>query len=167
MVIIECSGTKYWTLQFDMFPVTKLERFTVIDFGSHISPLYELYSNQVNLPAGKRHCSGGTAGLRMRVKKEDAEMLAQKLFNLLVILAQRDQEEFDQNPFEVDENVSNSEGFNRNILQERFDEMDEKELIRHWKHYKLNQPYHKKYLSWIEEELTGRFIEIPKIDISK
>jgi len=163
MVTIDHDGTQYWSIEFDMFPVKKFERFSVVDYSDHILPLYELYVKQAKLPIDKKHCVGGSRALRFKVKKEDAEMLAEELFDLLVNLAEWDELLFDKNPYELGETGANSEGFNPEISIQQLIELTDQELMREWMQFKKNQPYHKKYLAWIEQVLKKRSIQIPDV----
>ena len=57
------SGTEFWKIEFDVFPIVKLEQIVVINFADHVIPLYLLYSKYRNL--NKNNCinSGGGRNL--------------------------------------------------------------------------------------------------------
>ena len=101
------AGTKYWKIEFDTASITQNERIVIVDYCDHVIPLYELYCVYSNLPSNKKSYAGGTRNLVFTVFKKDAVEIAEKLFDLLFLLSQQDQELFDENPIEV-----NSEGVN-------------------------------------------------------
>ena len=93
------SGTKYWKIEFDMASVTMRERFVIISYADHIIPLYKLYAKYSSLPDNKYMYVGGGRNLIFTVHKKDAPDLAEKLFDLLLLLHEHDQKLFDENPF--------------------------------------------------------------------
>ena len=156
MVTVDTSGTRYWHIDFDVFPVTKMERFTVINYSDHVIPLYKVYVADAHLPTDKVSAVGGGRNLRMCVRKEDAEMLAEKMFDLLVVLAQIDQERFDEAPYELNSEGRNSEGFKPDGVRETLRAMSDDDLQRHYVYWKTDQPHQKKYLALIDEEIARR-----------
>lgn len=94
------SGTKYWKMDFDVFPITKLERVTKINYAEHVIPLYDLYCKYADLPLDRSTYSGGGRSLVFTVHKKDATNIAEKLFDLLMLLSERDQQLFDESPIE-------------------------------------------------------------------
>jgi hypothetical protein len=156
LVSVDTSGTRYWHINFDAFPVTKMERFTVINYSDHIIPLYKVYVAGANLPTDKVSAIGGGRNLRMCIRKEDAEMLAEKMFDLLVVLAEMDQERFDESPFELNSEGRNSEGFKPDGVRDSLKKMNDKDLQVHYMVWSDQNPHQKKYLTLIEEEISRR-----------
>lgn len=157
-VVIIKSGTKYWKIDFDVFPVTKMERFVIINYAEHIMPLYELYIKYTNLPSSKISAAGGGRNLVFKVHKKDAPDIAEKLFDLLVLLLKRDQELFDENPYTVDEEGHNSEGFHVAKFVEELKEMSDLEIIKKFRRLKESNPLMLLTLELIKNEMIKRNI---------
>lgn len=106
-VSVETSGKKYWNIVYDTFTIKKFERFYAIHYDEFIQPFYRDYCQKVKLPSHKALFGN----LSFIVYKKDAPEIAEKLFDLLVILSKKDQELFDENPITVNKERFNSEGY--------------------------------------------------------
>jgi hypothetical protein len=153
------SGTKYWKIDFDMFPTTKMERFVIINYSAHVIPLYELYIKYSKLPRNKYSVAGGSRNLVFTVHKKDAPEIAEKLFDLLMLLSKRDQELFDENPYTINEEGCNSEGWHVEKFVKDLKEMSDSELIKKFWRLKESNPLMLQTLQLIIDEMTMRNIK--------
>ena len=94
-VRISQSGTKYWKVNYDILPLTMFERFVVIYYTDHTIPFYDKYCKDCNLPQRRQVYSGSGGCLMFTVYKEDATGFAEKLYDMLVQLSLKDQEQFE------------------------------------------------------------------------
>lgn len=156
------SGTKYWKIDFDMFPTTKMERFEIISYSAHVIPLYELYIKYTKLPRNKYSAAGGSRNLVFTVHKKDAPAIAEKLFDLLMLLSKRDQELFDENPYTINEDGFNSEGWHVAKFVEDLKEMADVELKEEYRRLKESNPLMLQTLQLIKDEMTKRNIASDK-----
>ena len=85
-ILIINSGTKYWVIDYDLLPINKSASFTTSDFQEYLEPLYNLYCKYSKFKANK----SSFGNFSFRVYKKDAIDIAEKLFDLIVILSQRD-----------------------------------------------------------------------------
>ena len=86
-ILIINSGIKYWVIDYDLLPINKLASFTTSDCQEYLEPLYNLYCKYAKLPSNK----SSFGNFSFKVYKDDAIDIAEKLFDLLVILSQKDQ----------------------------------------------------------------------------
>jgi hypothetical protein len=153
------SGTKYWKIDFDLFPITKMERFVIMNYSEHILPLYELYVKYTNLPKNIYSASGGGRNLVFTVLTKDAPSIAEKLFDLLMLLSKRDQELFDENPYTVNKDGLNSEGRHVAKFVEELKAMSDGEIIKKYHRLKESNPFMLQTLQMVKDEITKREIK--------
>jgi hypothetical protein len=151
---ISKSGTKYWKIDCELLPINMLERFWVINIDEHIRPLYKLYSKYAKIPLNKSLFGNGS----FIVFKKDAPDIAEKLFDLLMLLSKRDQELFDENPFTVNKEGFNSEGFRVTGYTEKLNKMSDDDLISEFRSIRSGNPLMLQTLELIKSELTKRNI---------
>lgn len=84
-ILIINSGTKYWVIDYDLLPVNKSASFTTSDCEEYLIPLYDLYCKYSKQPLNK----SSFGNFSFKVHKEDAPDIAEKLFDLLVLLSKR------------------------------------------------------------------------------
>jgi hypothetical protein len=157
-IVVIKSGTKYWKIDFEVFSVTKMERFVIINYAEHIMPLYELYIKYTNLPSSKISAAGGGRNLVFTVYKKDAPEIAEKLFDLLFHLSKRDQVLFDENPYTIDKEGRNSEGWHVAKFVEELKEMSDLEIIKEYRRIKTGNPLMLQTLELIINEMIKRNI---------
>ena len=150
---INKSGTIYWKIDYELLPINKLERFWVINVDEHIRPLYKLYCKYAKLPSKKSLFGNGS----FIVFKKDASDIAEKLFDLLMLLSKRDKELFDKNPITVNEEGFNPEGFHISYYDD-LKEMSDYDLIATFRGMKSENPLMLKTLELIENEMIKRNI---------
>ena len=85
-ILVIKSGIKYWEIDFDLLPINKSAKFTTSDFEEYLRPLYDLYCTYAKLPSNKF----SFGNFRFRVYKNDALDIAEKLFDLIAVLSQKD-----------------------------------------------------------------------------
>ena len=110
------------------------------------------------MPSSKISAAGGGRNLVFKVHKKDAPDIAEKLFDLLVLLLKRDQELFDENPYTVDEEGRNSEGWYVEKFVEDLKERSDSELIKKFRRLKESNPLMLQTLELIKNEMTRRNI---------
>jgi hypothetical protein len=157
-IIVIKSSTKYWEIDYELLPINKLERFWVINVDEHIRPLYKLYSQYTKIPSNKSLFGNGS----FIVFKKDAPDIAEKLFDLLMLLSKRDQELFDENPITVNKEGFNSEGFRVTGYPEELNEMSDDDLISEFRAIRSGNPLMLQTLELIKNELTKRNITTDK-----
>ena len=157
-VSVETSGKKYWKIVYDTFTIKKFERFYAIKYDDYIQPFYKDYCEKVKLPLNKSSLFDNFSFI---VYKEDAPDIAEKLFDLLILLSKRDQELFDENPIEVNEQGFNSEGFHISYYDD-LKEMSDDDLINEFRSIKSGNPLMLRTLELIKNELTKRNITSDK-----
>ncbi len=155
-VCIRKSGTKYWEIEYDIASITMMERFRIINYTDHISPLYKLYAKYSNLPYNKYdYFSGGRSGT-FKVHKKDAPKLAEKIYDLLLLLNEHDQKLFDEKPFKVDKEGFNSEGYHVAGFKKKLKEISDDLLLSLFNSHKKDNPYMLQQLSLYKKEIARR-----------
>lgn len=154
---INKSGTIYWKIDYELLPINKLERFWVINVDEHIHPLYKLYCKYAKLPSNKSLFGNGS----FIVFKKDAPDIAEKLFDLLMLLSKRDKELFDKNPITVNEEGFNSEGFHISFYDD-LKEMSDDDLIIEFRGLKESNPLMLQTIEFIKNEMIRRNITSDK-----
>lgn len=137
-----------------------MERFVIINYAEHIMPLYELYIKYANLPSSKISAAGGGRNLVFKVHKKDATDIAEKLFDLLVLLSIRDQVLFDENPHSVDKEGRNSEGWHVEKFVDELKRMSDTELVKKFRRLKESNPFMLQTLQLIKNEMNSRSLTI-------
>ncbi len=161
-IVIYKEGKEFCKLDFDTFPLTRNERFTIIVFGEHILPLYEFYGKYNNVPRKKYSYVGGGSCAVMTVFAKDAELLASQLFDFLMVLKKIDQERFNDNPFEIDDRGHNSEGYNVEEMKTTLKEMSNDTLISMYQVMEINGnfKYRPRERLLYESEISSRNINL-------
>jgi len=157
-IIISDVGTKYAKISFDVLPLTRYERYRVLSFSDHVIPLYKLYKKYYNLPDNKfSFAGGGNCGV-MTVFKKDMIEIATKLHDLLLEIGKRDEEVFNMDPFEVDKQGNNAEGWNEINFPQYLKKLKDDELMLQYKGKIYNNylKYRPKERALYENEMTRR-----------
>ncbi len=152
-------GTKFWQVEFDVASITMQERFVILNYSDHVIPLYELYCIYSKLPPNKYSAIGGGRNLIFTIFKEDATDIAEKLFDLLVILSKRDQKLFDENPYTINKDGFNSEGFRVEKYLQGLKKMPNKDLINQYEFMKRDNPFKLQTIKMIKDEIDRRKIK--------
>jgi hypothetical protein len=88
-VMIDSTTGDYHTLHFDVLP-TMPNRGAELDYLDLLEPLYDFYWKQGDYPALAKESGGGSRNGFFKVAPAEAPALAEKLFDLLVIMTKRD-----------------------------------------------------------------------------
>lgn len=129
LITIDEKGWKYSYISFDAWPFAKFERFRVINYFEHILPLYLLYKKYSKLPDGKYSITGSGNSGGFTVFKKDVNEIVPKLYDLLMELGKRDEELFNMEPFQVDEDGNNAEGWNEIDFPQYLKKLTDDKLI--------------------------------------
>ena len=92
-VMIERKGEEHCCISFDEMPAMPT-RGAELDYLDLLTPLYELYCQQNSYPESMKESGGGTRNGFFSVFAKDAEQLAEKLFDLLVIMTRMDDKRY-------------------------------------------------------------------------
>lgn len=84
------EGVKYCRIDYDMFPIAQLQYISIIDYSEHVISFYKNYKEKSNLPDNIFSYLGGGRYLMFKIYKSDAPEIADKLFDLLVELAEKE-----------------------------------------------------------------------------
>lgn len=162
---ISNKGIKYSQISFDCWPLTTMKRFSVLNFGDHIIPLYELYAANSSLPKNHFSCSGGSSNLVMSVLKNDVEWIASQLFDLLVKLGKMDEDKFKEAPFELNDEGFNSEGYHVAGVTEDLKELNNEKLTFKYGNMEKNGnfKYRPRLRLIYENEIASRGINIKDV----
>lgn len=166
-ITIRNSGIKYWKVSYDILCLTMFERFAVLGYTDYTIPFYSQYCTDVNFPTIRKAYSGSGGSLIFTVFKKDAPAFAEKLFDLLLQLSIKDQELFDKDPFYINEEGFNSEGFHVTGYLEELKEMSENQLIREYSKMKKNKPFWKQTIQLIENEINQRKINQEHLSVDQ
>ncbi len=154
-VSIETSGKKYWNIVYDTFTIKKFERFYAIIYDDYVYPFYKDYCEKAKLPAHKSLFGN----LSFTVYKKDATEIAEKLYDLLINLAQLDHVKFGANPVYVYEDGCNSEGTNVFKFLESLKGESDDELKKEFRQIKAGNKYMLQHLGMLKDEMKKRGIK--------
>lgn len=141
LITIHEKGWKYSYISFDVWPFAKYARFRVINYYEHILPLYQLYKKYSKLPDEKYSITGSGNSGGFIVLKKDVNEIIPKLYDLLMELGKRDEELFNMEPFYLNKEGLNSEGWNEETRPHEVKEMGDNNLLLLYKMSRSNEYY--------------------------
>ena len=158
---VKPEGRSYSKIEYELLTAIHFERSIRLNYFDHIEPLYQLYKQYSALPEKKSFIDrmGGSC-TSFTVHRKDAHSIAEKLFDLLILLLPKDQELFLANPILVNSAGYNPENTHVENFTKGLKKMTDDELKEEHFRFTVNNAHWINTIALIEAEMTRRDIPI-------